>query len=172
MKSLTMIRHAKSSWKQVGLDDFARPLNQRGKRDATDMGKRLAAIGFMPDAMISSPAKRAQSTSKRMAREFGYAKARIELERHIYHATREQLLQVVQSLDDSIQHAALVGHNPGFTELSSFLSKERIGDLPTCAVVRLQLEVLSWDEVGRKCGVLIDFDYPKRATTQGNGDAE
>ncbi len=167
MKLLTIVRHAKSSWKQMELDDFARPLNKRGKRDATDMGKRLAAIEFTPDVLISSPAKRAQSTAKRMAREFGYAKARIELDRHIYHATREQLLQVVESLGDSIQHAALVGHNPGFTELSSFLSKENVGDLPTCAVVRLQLEITSWQEVGRKCGALIDFDYPKRDSTGG-----
>ncbi len=172
MKLLTIIRHAKSSWKQMELDDFARPLNKRGKRDAADMGKRLAAIGFTPDVLISSPAKRAQSTAKRMAREFGYAKARIELDRHIYHATREQLLQVVESLGDSIQHAALVGHNPGFTELSSFLSKESIGDLPTCAVVRLQLEISSWQEAGRKCGVLIDFDYPKRDSTVGEDEAK
>lgn len=162
MKLLTLIRHAKSSWKEPGMEDFVRPLNGRGKRDAATMGQRLAAVGFAPGAIISSPAKRARSTATRLGKEIGYPKSEIVFEEGIYHAASDQLLLIVRQLDDSLDHAALVGHSPGFSELSDLLSRDHIGDLPTCSVVRLQLDVSSWQEVGRKCAKLLDFDYPKR----------
>lgn len=162
MKLLTLIRHAKSSWKELGMEDFARPLNRRGKRDAVAMGQRLAVIGFMPDSLISSPAKRARSTTTRLCKAIGYPKSKIVFEEGIYHATSDQLLHIVRKLDDALDHVALVGHNPGFTELSGLLSQDYVGDLPTCSVVRLQLAVSSWQEVSRKCARLLDFDYPKR----------
>ena len=164
MKLLTLIRHAKSSWKEPGMEDFARPLNGRGKRDAATMGQRLAANGILPDVIVSSPAKRARSTATRLGKEIGFPKSAIVLEEGIYHATSEQLLRIVRKLDDACEHVALVGHNPGFSELSGLLSQDYIGDLPTCSVVRLQLDVSSWQEVQRRCGRLLDFDYPKRAT--------
>lgn len=162
MKQLTLIRHAKSSWSQVGLDDAARPLNGRGKRDARKMGKRLAAIGFMPDKIIASPAKRARTTANRLCKEIGYPKSHIELEEDIYHATLADLLQIVRELDDVLEHVALVGHNPGFSDLSGLLSQEYIGDLPTCSIVRLQLDISSWQAADSKCGSLLEFDFPKR----------
>lgn len=164
MKLLTLIRHAKSSWKQPGVEDFARPLNGRGKRDAATMGQRLAAVGFLPDVILSSPAKRARSTAMRLGKEIGYPKSEIAFEEGIYHATSDQLLLIVRKLNDTLGHAALIGHNPGFTALSDLLSQEYIGDMPTCGVVRLQLDVSSWQDVQRKCGKLLDFDYPKRAS--------
>jgi phosphohistidine phosphatase len=163
MKLLTLIRHAKSSWNHPGMEDFARPLNRRGKRDAEAMGKRLAAMEFMPDLLLSSPAKRARGTAKRVAKEIEYPKSRIEFNDGIYHAVSDSLLRIVRDIDDAVEHAALVGHNPGFSEFSALLSQDFIGGLPTCAVVRLQLCVNSWQEVSRKCGTLIDFDYPKRS---------
>ena len=168
MKQLTLIRHAKSSWKEFGMEDAARPLNRRGKRDAVKMGQRLAAIGFRPDVMIASSAKRARSTATRLGKEIGYPKTKIVIEDGVYHATSERLLHLVRALDDALGHVALVGHNPGFTELSSLLSRDFIGDLPTCSVVRLELAVSSWAAVSRKCGTLLDFDYPKR---QADGEA-
>lgn len=164
MKLLTLIRHAKSSWKEPGMEDFARPLNGRGKRDAAAMGQRLAAEGFLPDVIVSSPAKRARSTAARMGKEIGYPKSDIVFEEGIYHATSDRLLLIVRALDDSLDHVALVGHNPGFSELSGLLSQDYVGDMPTCGIVRLQLPVASWQEVKRKCGGLLDFDYPKRPT--------
>lgn len=162
MKHLTLIRHAKSSWKPLGGGDAARPLNKRGKRDAKDMGRRLAAAEYMPDAILSSPAKRARGTARRLAKAIGYGKSRIEYDESIYHASVERLFHVVASLDDSLDHVAMVGHNPGFSELSNLLSQGRVGELPTCAVVRLQLSVASWQDVRSGCGTLLDFDYPKR----------
>ena len=162
MKLLTLIRHAKSSWKELGMEDSARPLNRRGKRDAVTMGQRLALIGFMPDSLISSPAKRARSTARRLAKEIGYEKSRIEFNEGVYHAGTDQLLRIVRSVDDTYGNVALVGHNPGFTDLSNMLSRDFVGELPTCAIVRLRLDVTSWRDVERKCGTLIDFDFPKR----------
>ena len=162
MKQLTLIRHAKSSWKQTGMEDSARPLNRRGKSDAIDMGQRLAAIEFMPDVLISSPAKRARSTARRMGKEIGYEKSELVIEEGIYHATSEELLLIVRNLDDALDHVALVGHNPGFTDLSNFLSQDFVGEVPTCGVVQLQFAVSSWQEAGRMGGTLIDFDFPKR----------
>lgn len=164
MKLLTLIRHAKSSWKEPGMEDALRPLNRRGKRDAAAMGQRLASDGFMPDVLVTSPAKRARATARRIAKEIGYPKAHLGIEDGIYHATSEQLLRIVARLDDSLSHVALVGHNPGFTELSSYLCREFTGDIPTCGIVRLQLSVSSWQEVSRRCGALLEFDYPKRET--------
>ena len=149
MKLLTLIRHAKSSWKQTGMEDSARPLNRRGKSDAIDMGQRLAAIEFMPDVLISSPAKRARSTARRMGKEIGYEKSELVIEEGIYHATSEELLLIVRNLDDALDHVALVGHNPGFTDLSNFLSQDFVGEVPTCGVVQLQFAVSSWQEAGR-----------------------
>lgn len=162
MKLLTIIRHAKSSWKEPGIDDFARPLNRRGKRDAKAIGQRLAASGFLPDLLLTSPAKRARATARRIAKEIGYEEARIGIEEGIYHATSDQLLRIVGRLEDSLGHVALVGHNPGLSELSSILCREFSADMPTCGVVRLQLSVSTWREVSRRCGTLLEFDYPKR----------
>ena len=172
MKLLTLIRHAKSSWKEPGMEDFARPLNRRGKRDAVRMGQRLAASGFRPDVLISSPAKRARGTTRRLAKEIGYPKSQIVLEEGIYHAASERLLAIVRALDDTHAHAALVGHNPGFSELSSLLCREFNDEMPPGGVVRLQLAVSSWQEVSRQCGALLDFDYPKRELDRDTADAE
>ena len=170
MKLLTLIRHAKSSWKEPGTEDFDRPLNRRGKRDAVRMGERLAAIEFMPDALVSSPAKRARATTRRLAKQIGYPKSRIVMEEGIYHAASDRLLAIVRELDDTLAHAALVGHNPGFSELSSLLCREFSDEMPPGGVVRLQLAVSSWQEVSRQCGALLDFDYPKRESDADTAD--
>ncbi len=172
MKLLTIIRHAKSSWQAPGAEDFARPLNRRGKRDAAAMGKRLAAIGFMPDVLLSSPAKRARSTARRLGKQIGYPKSRIAYDENIYHATSDRLLAVVRNLDDDVEHAALVGHNPGFSGLSDLLSTTHVGEMPPGGVARLELDVSSWRDVNRKCGTLLDFDYPKRDADDDASGAE
>ncbi len=102
MKKLTLVRHAKSSWKYPNLDDLDRPLNKRGRRDAPMMGKRLAKDKALPDLMISSPAKRAWKTAKIIAREVGYQKANIEKNIALYEAGVSELIQVIQKIDEQI----------------------------------------------------------------------
>jgi phosphohistidine phosphatase len=160
LRRLTLIRHAKSSWKDAEIGDFDRPLNARGERDAPRMGRRIADAAKPPELLVSSPARRAARTAELIAGQLDGA--RLELERALYLATPEQMLDVIRGLDAAVRHAALVGHNPGTTELVEQLSGAEVGNVPTCGVVRLRLGIDAWNEVEPGCGEIEDFDYPKR----------
>src|SRR4051812_11171026 len=105
MKTLFIVRHAKSSWDEPDLSDFDRPLNDRGKKDAPRMGKRLKEKDINPQLMLSSPAKRAYSTSKRIADALGHDRNKIKTNEALYHAESETILSVVQGLNDGISTA-------------------------------------------------------------------
>ncbi len=162
MKRLSLIRHAKSSWDHADLVDFERPLNERGKRDAPEMGRRLASADFRPDLILCSTAKRARSTAKRIAAEVGYPKAEIEFEQLFYGATAGEMLDTIRRLKNKLGQVAIVSHNPGITDLNNALSDTLIDNIPTCGVVRLELPIDSWDAAEPGCARLLDFDYPKR----------
>ncbi len=160
MKLLTLIRHAKSSWSQPELDDFERPLNRRGERDAPKMGKRLAALEPHPDRFVSSPAVRARRTAEVIAD--AVSGAAPELVDSLYLASPGRMLGVVHDLDDALEHVALVAHNPGTTEFANALADIRIDNVPTCGVVRLELAVDHWRDTAFGCARLLDFDFPKK----------
>ncbi len=162
MKRLTLVRHAKSSWKDASVADFERPLNERGKRDAPRMGARLAAAGFRPDLLVSSPAKRARATAERIASAIDYPAERIVFEEGLYDASPDELLAVIQALPAGLAHVALVAHNPGLSELHNRLADRRIDDIPTGGVVQLELSVGEWKQVRAGCARLLAFDYPKK----------
>ena len=162
MKCLTLIRHAKSDWNRNNLADFDRPLNQRGKKAAPKMGRRLAERGIIPELLISSPAKRARKTARLIARELGIAKQDIIYHPDIYAAGERTLVEIVSSLPGYCNHAALIGHNPGISELASWLCSGSPGWMPTCAILTLELAVDSWQEIYRGCGCLLSYDYPKK----------
>jgi phosphohistidine phosphatase len=113
VKTLYVIRHAKSSWDAMNVDDFERPLNERGKRDAPRMGKRLKEKDIHPDLMLASPAKRALSTCKRIAKLLGYPKDNIKADRRLYHPDEETILSIVKGLKIKCEHVMLFTHNPG-----------------------------------------------------------
>jgi phosphohistidine phosphatase len=163
MKTLCVIRHAKSSWDQPGLSDFDRPLNDRGKRDAPRMGKRLKEKGVHPDVMISSPAKRAFSTCKRIAAVLGFAEEKIKTERALYHADEEEILSAVRKINDKHHVAMVFGHNPGLTEFANLLSDKDnvIDNVPTCGVVVFDFKVDSWTQINFGNGEFVFFDFPK-----------
>jgi len=162
MKYLTLIRHAKSSWKDFSLPDNARPLNRRGKKDAPRMGKRLKYAKISFDHIYASPAKRAYKTAKLIAREINYPEENITLELSLYGSTSAYLLSYLRQLDDTLNHVAIVAHNPGLTDLVNALSGENIFNVPTCGIVTLKLEVDHWQELGPGCGGISRFDYPKK----------
>jgi phosphohistidine phosphatase len=164
MKYLTLIRHAKSSWKEKGQDDFDRPLNERGQRDAPMMGRRLAQARVAPDLIVSSPALRAMTTARIIADAMGYPTSGIVLNKQIYEAELKDLFKVINGFDDHVQHVMLFGHNPGLTELAIYLTVAPIDNLPTCGVMRIALAVESWADVQQGSGKLIEFDYPKKET--------
>ncbi len=162
MKHLILIRHAKSSWSEFGLSDFERPLNGRGKRNAPIMGQRLAERDCSPDRLISSPAKRARKTAKIIAQEIDYPENRIEWCEEVYEASLSTLIQLVRSLDEGVDSVILIGHNPGFSSLGSWLCPASPDWLPTCGIVELQLDTDSWADAEANCGELLCYDYPKK----------
>lgn len=162
MKTLFLVRHAKSSWENPGLPDNERPLNERGEQDAPSMGKRLASRGVKPDIMVSSPALRAYGTAVKIAAEIGYPKDDILLESKLYFEGTESLLDVIQSLVSRVNTAMLFGHNPTMTDAVNVLAQTTIGNVPTCGIAEIQLRVKSWKNVDKGMGTMQLFDYPKR----------
>ena len=162
MKTLYIVRHAKSSWDERGISDHDRKLNARGKRDAPKMGELLYGNGYSPDIIYSSSAKRAFTTAKIIAEKIGYPVDNIVVTKNIYDATTNDLVNLINKLDDKYETAMLFGHNPGFTVLANLLANKYIDNMPTCAVAVIELNVESWKEVESDCGKLISFEYPKK----------
>ena len=162
MKTLILVRHAKSSWKDGSLPDRKRPLNKRGKRDAPMMGQRLAERGVEVELMISSPATRAMATAEAMAEELEYPWDGIVAEERLYEADAEEILTVVEEQDDWIDRLMVIGHNPGLTALANILSRSDLENVPTCGVVELTYEVDRWMEIAGARPVRFGFDYPKK----------
>lgn len=161
MKTLILIRHAKSSWDQPGLSDFDRTLNDRGKKDAPEMAKRLKEKGIVIDHLVSSPAKRARKTAKYFAEEFGFAKEDIKLVEELYGATPSAFLNAVSVSNDKYNTVALFSHNPGITEFASSLTNVRVDDMPTCAMFALQVNANRWKDFENAEKKFLFFDYPK-----------
>jgi phosphohistidine phosphatase len=161
MRLLTLVRHAKSSWDDTSLSDFERPLNARGERVAPEMAQRMAPLLQQPLQIISSPAVRALTTAQIFALALGIPERQIVRERRIYDATPGTLLHIVQTLDDSIDHAVLFGHNPGFSDLSQLLNQAMSREMPTCSLVTMSIDAAHWREVSPGGARLLRFHYPK-----------
>ena len=162
MKTLYVIRHAKSSWDDPTLSDFDRPLDKRGEKDAPEMGKRLKHRQVSPDLLLSSPANRALTTCHVIAEEIGYAKSKIKTDRNLYNAEDAEILRIIQTLDNKYNCAFIFGHNPGLTDFVNLLADADIDNIPTCGVVACALNISSWDEATKKKATVTFFDYPKK----------
>ncbi len=162
MKTLTIVRHAKSSWGDASLDDHDRPLNRRGQRVAPLMGEVLAARTGAPDIILSSTALRARTTAGIIADKLGYADADIIDEGQIYLASTGRLLQLLRQVDESHHSAMIFGHVPGVHELTNALCRDAdIAHFPTCAISLIELEIDYWGEIDADSGKLTDFLVPK-----------
>ncbi|MCB0768572.1 MAG: histidine phosphatase family protein [Flavobacteriales bacterium] len=166
MKTLYLCRHAKSSWADPGMDDFDRPLNERGQRNAPFMAGLFKERGEPVDLIVSSPANRALTTAKAFASALHLPADRFKQDGNIYLAERHTLSHIVNELPASADRVLLFGHNPGFTELLDHLSDAGVDNLPTCGMVRIDLPVDEWEQVTKGCGTLVWFDYPKRHAGQ------
>jgi len=145
MKTLLLLRHAKSSWKDSEQDDHDRPLNKRGKRDAPRMGQLLRGEGLLPELIVSSSARRARKTAEHVIHHSGYrGETRFTVE--LYHASRPQLLALVGALPDSASRILLIGHNPGLEELLEALTSE-CRALTTAALAQVEANVDSWQRL-------------------------
>lgn len=145
MKTLYLLRHAKSSWGDPGLADFERPLNERGRRAAPLVAEFMREKGIRPGLVLSSPAVRARQTAELVAGAAGGA-APIRFDERIYEAHPLDLLKVVREADESVTELMLVGHNPGLEELTARLTGAR-ERLPTAALVRIELRADGWPQV-------------------------
>jgi phosphohistidine phosphatase len=161
MKTLILIRHAKSSWAEAGVSDADRPLNERGKKDAPEMAERLKEKGLEIGLFLSSTAKRARKTARYFAAAFGKDKEEIQLDERLYLAEPENFKEVLSNLDDSVQSLAIFAHNPGITVFASSLTNVRIDDMPTCAMFGVQADTDSWKEFALAEKRFLFFDYPK-----------
>jgi phosphohistidine phosphatase len=160
-KELLLVRHAKSSWDDPYLDDHDRPLNERGLRNAPEMGKRLQGLGIRPDTWISSTALRAITTAEILAKKVGFPREKIQRTKDLYHASASELQGFIAGLDDAFGSAILFGHNPGMTSLVSNLYGLPIGNMPTCGVVHLQFNDDNWSAVSSAPPARAYFDFPK-----------
>ncbi len=166
MKILTLVRHAKSDWKDTTLSDKQRPLNRRGKRDAPEMGKRMVDHGIRPSLIISSPAIRAWRTAKIIAKEIGYPAEFLQREESLYLASLDELLDAVVAQDNGFNSLMVVAHNPGMTEFANFLIPGLTNNLPTAGVVSVQIEGDDWSLYRQPKTELIAYDYPKLNTPE------
>lgn len=162
MKTITIFRHAKSSWDDDSLDDYDRPLNARGKRDAPVMADRLRHAGIRPSLILSSPAKRAWSTAKKIAREISYPVEFLQREKGLYLASRSRLLDIINDQDVGFNSILVVGHNPGLTDLANYLVPDVTDNLPTCSFLSVLVDADDWDLTSAAKITLSAFDYPKR----------
>ena len=159
MRTLYLLRHAKSSWKDDSLRDFDRPLKGRGREAAEQIGKVLGEEKLNAPLVISSPAVRARETTQIVLQSSGLD-MEPRFDERIYEADVPALLEVVSSIPDSAGTAMLVGHNPGFENLLSYLT----GDdrhMPTCALARIDFDAGSWTDIAERSGRLGQFVTPK-----------
>jgi phosphohistidine phosphatase len=161
MKTLFLVRHAKSSRDDPSLPDRDRPLDDRGRQDAPKMGKRLAKRDVKPDLLLSSPALRALTTAQLIAEEIGYKRKDIVVDDRLYASSADDLLAVIRALDKKLNRVMLFGHNPEFADLAHRLSSEII-DMPTSAVVEFDFDTKAWSDVGEVKPEKVVFDCPKR----------
>ena len=161
MKSLFVIRHAKSSWDIAALNDFDRILNERGQKDAPMMAKRLLQKKIVIDAFISSNAVRAFSTAKLFAQEYGVIENTIITIPELYHASPFTFHKVVANIDNKYQSVAIFSHNPGITEFVNELTTAKIDNMPTCGIFALKININHWNDFGSSKKEFLFFDYPK-----------
>ena len=159
MKTLYVLRHAKSSWDYPELPDFERPLNKRGEKAAPFIGQIMREEDLLPEFILSSPAQRAKQTAN-LVKDSANLDAEISLDQRIYGASANSLLHIVSEIDDTYESAMIVGHNPGFEGLVGVLisSYER---MPTAALAVIEFEIDKWSEIGNEIGKLAELLRPK-----------
>lgn len=161
MKTLLLIRHAKSDWADSSLPDFDRPLNSRGVHDAPMMAEMVASKGITPDLIISSPAERAYRTAVLFSEEYNYPHDLIEQQRTLYTSSIRDILDMITKIEDKRNTVFIFGHNPEITYTAAYLSNNKISEMSTCAVACIDFDVKSWTKINPKKAKLRFYEYPK-----------
>ena len=161
-KTLLLVRHAKSDWQDASLDDFDRPLNERGKKDAPFMAQRMLDSKVPIDLFVTSPARRARKTAKIFAKVYGRKKDEIVLRDELYLAGQEVFFDTVSHTADQFNHLAIFSHNPGITYFANELTNARIDNIPTCGIFAVKAQCNSWAEFRDAPKEFWFFDFPKQ----------
>jgi phosphohistidine phosphatase len=160
MKTLFLLRHAKSSWKDASLADHDRPLNPRGRRDAPRMGRLLADEGLSPGVIVSSTSRRTRETVELLLGELPFS-GEVVFQREIYHGGLEEFIDVLMRLDDEISSVMIVGHNPGMEMAVEDLTGNYVR-MPTASLAVIELPILLWEDLNLEVeGRLKNFWIPK-----------
>lgn len=160
MKTLLILRHAKSSWDNSDLRDYDRPLNKRGKRDAPRIGKHIKTAKLIPDRILTSSAKRARKTAKRFAKASGYS-GKIKKLDSLYHAPVGIYYETLQAIPDKYFNIMVVGHNPTMEHLVHHITGQ-YHQMPTAALAHIKLPLNNWESLSPNTeGTLIDLWTPR-----------
>ena len=162
MKTLYLLRHAKSSWSDSSLADRERPLNDRGLESAPRMGERFRERGESVDRMLSSPARRAHTTAQLFAQNCGFAEENIVIEEDLYFSGSGSIEALICGQGEAVGSLMLVFHNPDITSFANSLDTDlHIGNVPTAGLVSFSCSIESWADFTRDCTRFEYFDYPK-----------
>jgi len=163
MKRLTLIRHANADWKNPHVPDFERPLNKRGLSEAEAIGKQLLEHELVPDLLLTSSARRTQQTAEIIAGKLDLAARRIKAHETLYLATLDDILSFVHGTGPKVAHLAIVGHNPGISELAKYLAPGVITmDMPTGAACALTFTARSWTGLHPPAARAVQFQPPSK----------
>jgi phosphohistidine phosphatase len=160
LKTLLLIRHAKSSWDNPAQSDFDRSLNERGKKDAPAMAERLYYRDIALDAIISSPAKRAKRTAEYFAKQY-HLDDKIIFRAELYLAETSAFYSVIEKVNDKFNCIAVFSHNPGITDFANQLTSAKIDDMPTCSIFAVELQSKYWMDIRNANKNFLFFDFPK-----------
>ncbi|MBN1904764.1 MAG: histidine phosphatase family protein [Deltaproteobacteria bacterium] len=162
MKTIYLLRHAKSSRDDTTLDDFERPLNNKGRESLVIMGKLLNDLDVMPDIIISSPASRAAMTARAIASKIHYPLDKISYREALYLSEKDILIEEIKNIKNTFKSVMVVGHNPGITDLANFLGDKKIDDIPTCGLCSIEFALRSWKDIDGHSGRIKFIEYPKK----------
>ena len=161
MKTIFLLRHAKSSWNDSSIEDHDRPLNKRGNLNAPFMGERLKNRSVSPSRVYCSTALRASRTAEIICQKIGYKPDKISYLSELYHADTQELVRHIQQIPNQIKSAMLVGHNPGLSELAAYEWGIPLSNLPTCGILEVIFNKDTWKDITRNDVKVVNFDYPK-----------
>ena len=147
MKNLLLMRHAEPNINILGVKDINRSLNEIGTNDAEMMGKHMKIKKYIPDIIISSPAVRALSTAKIIAKIINYPFSKIIINRNIYYSSSKEILEIIQNVSNKYDILMITGHNPTLHHLSQTLTGEQVFTFPTCSIFCIQFDVEHWNQI-------------------------
>lgn len=168
MKTLLLVRHAKSSWNDADISDMDRPLKRSGVKDALEVSEKLKALKCVPDSIITSPAVRAMTTALIFARTLSYNYNRIVINEMVYDFSKDALLPLLRNLDDKYDVVMLVGHDPALTYLLNDLTGKAFEKMPTSSAAKINFGVKHWQKITPGKGKLLFLESPmkKKKTTE------